>query len=171
MCGFLIKSAWRYVKISAHLLQFLCHMTSDVKFSQVFFFFSYLHCCSKALRSKRTLALEQVSIFSEAVVHRFSQKACNFIKKILQHRREFCEIFKNTFFTEPLRWLRLFSLEHKSKNDKIYLHKYIHRKTPMMTSFFLAQFQTWEHIVLRQRHSLLDVFMKFVKFYRISFVQ
>ena len=31
----------------------------------------------------------------------------NFIKKRLQHRREICEIFKNTFFTEQLRWLLL----------------------------------------------------------------
>ena len=31
-----------YVKINGYLLQFLCHMTSDVKFSELVFWFIYI---------------------------------------------------------------------------------------------------------------------------------
>ena len=31
-----------YVKIDAYLLQFLCHMTSDAKFSHMLFFLIYI---------------------------------------------------------------------------------------------------------------------------------
>ena len=41
-----IKSAWRYVKSDNYLQQFLCHMTSDVKFSQIFFYLTFQ--CLKA---------------------------------------------------------------------------------------------------------------------------
>ena len=79
---------------------------SDDFWRQIFasVFFSYFHCCSKALRSKRTLTVKQISIFSEAVVHRFSQKACNFIKKILQHRRfsvNFAKYLRALFSQNP----------------------------------------------------------------------
>ena len=32
-----------YVKLDAYLLQFLCHMTSDVKFSNMLFFLVYIY--------------------------------------------------------------------------------------------------------------------------------
>ena len=169
MCGFLIKSA--YVKINSHLLQFLCHMTSDVKFSQVLFFLICI-VVQSLYEVKELWLLNKYRSFQKQSFTDFHRRPATLLKRDSNTAffREFCEIFKNTFFTEPLRWLLLISLEHKSKNDKIYLHKYIHRKTPVMASF-LAQLQTWEHIVLRQRHSSLDAFTKFVKFYRISFVK
>ena len=45
-----IQSAYGsgYFKIDAYLIQFLCHMTSDVRFPHMLFF-PYLHCCTKAL--------------------------------------------------------------------------------------------------------------------------
>ena len=46
--GYLLYLHSGNIKIDAYLLQFLCHMTSGVKFPHVFLF-SYLHCCSKAL--------------------------------------------------------------------------------------------------------------------------
>ena len=37
-----VKVAWRFVKSDNYLLQFLCHMTSDVKFSHKFFYLPFL---------------------------------------------------------------------------------------------------------------------------------
>ena len=78
----------------------------------------------------RESPFKQILIFLETIVHGCSQKACNFIKEILQHRcfpLKYAKCFKDFFLTEPLRWLLLFSLKQKSKNEKIYSHKYIHR--------------------------------------------
>ena len=44
-----------------------------------------------------------VSLFNTAA----DLKACNFVKKRLQHNSKFSQIFKNIFFTEYLRWLPL----------------------------------------------------------------
>ena len=70
-----------YFNIDVYLLQFLCHMTSDFKFSHMLFFlFSLL------FKSKTTLTIKQILIFLEAVFYRYSRMACNFITKRLQHR-------------------------------------------------------------------------------------
>ena len=55
------------------------------------------------------------------------------------------------------------------------MEKYIHtniftRKTPVMVSF-LVWLQPWGLTTLLKSDSLLDVFVKFAKFYRISFLQ
>ena len=145
-------------------------------------FFSYLYWCSKALfyEAKKTLTMKQILIFLEAAIHRCSQKACNFNKKRFQHMCfavKFAKFFRTLFFTDDLRWLLLLFLKQKSKNDKTYLHKQI-LFTGIRQIFtgkrrwlsFLGQLQAWEHIVLRKRDSILDIFMKFVTFYRILFV-
>ena len=55
------------------------------------------------------------------------------------------------------------------------MEKYIHtniftRKTPVMVSF-LVRLQPWGLTTLLKSDSLLDVFVKFAKFYRISFLR
>ena len=49
-------------------------------------------------------------------------KTCNFIKKETQRKVfscEFCEIFKNTFFIEHLRWLLLTGVTQKKSCCKV----------------------------------------------------
>ena len=65
----------------------------------------------------------------------------NFIKKRLQHKcfpEKFAKFLRTSFFTEHLRWLLLFFLKQRSKNEKIYSHKYIHRKTPAIVSLLVV---------------------------------
>ena len=57
-----------YVKIEAYLLQFLCHVSSDVKFSHMLFFLIYMAI------EKLYLNIKQILIFLEEVVHRCSSK-------------------------------------------------------------------------------------------------
>ena len=102
------------------------------------------------LQSKRTLAIKQ--IFYRCFPVKFAQ------------------FLKRHFFKEHLRWLLLSFLKQKSKNEKIYFHKYIHRKTPVIVSF-LVLLQAWGLTVLQKRDSVLDVCWKFVKCYEISFLQ
>ena len=73
----LLNPESRYVKIDANLVQFLCHMTSDVKFLHMPFFLIYIvdQKCYK-----RTFTVKQILIVLEAAVQRCSQKAWNFIK-------------------------------------------------------------------------------------------
>ena len=59
-----------YVKIDAYLLQFLCHMTSDVKI--VFFSLFPLLFKSFILKNKKSLTIKEILIFLEGVVHRCS---------------------------------------------------------------------------------------------------
>ena len=75
------------------------------------------------LRSKRTI--KQILIVSEAVAHRCSQKACNFIKKKPRHRYsplKFAKFFLQNISGDCLYFLCVFS-EQKSKNEKIYSHE------------------------------------------------
>ena len=81
---------------------------------------------SFVLRSKRTI--KQILIVLKAVVHRRSQKACNFVEKETPTQifsSEICEIFKNTFFhrTSPVA---AFVLSVFSLNKKVKMKKYIH---------------------------------------------
>ena len=83
---------------------------------------------------------------------------------------ELCEAFGNTCFnrTSPVAGF-VFS-ETKLKMEK-YIHTNIFtRKTPVMVSF-LVRLQPWGLTTLLKSDSLLDVFVKFAKFYRISFLQ
>ena len=59
-----------YVKIDSYLLQFLYHVTSDIKFSHVFFFLIYIAVQSFILRRKSTLTGKLL----EAFVHRCASK-------------------------------------------------------------------------------------------------
>ena len=86
-------------------------------------------------------------------------------------------MFKKTFFhrTSPVA---AFVFEKKSKNEKISLHKYIHRKTPVIVSL---QLQAWglkitvvglrDYSFTKDGLHLRCFFVKFVQFYRISFLQ
>ena len=83
---------------------------------------------------------------------------------------ELCEAFGNTCFnrTSPVAGF-VFS------ETKVKMEKYIHtniftRKAPVMVSF-LVRLQPWGLTTLLKSDSLLDVFVKFAKFYRISFLQ
>ena len=125
-----------YVKIDAYLLQLLCNMTSDVKFLHVFFLFTLLFK-SFILRSKTTLTV-LILIFLEAVVQRCSSnqvflKTCNFIKKRLRHRC-FPVNLQNTLFHRT-SLVAAFVFSKKSRNEKMYSLKYIHRKTLVKVSF------------------------------------
>ena len=60
-------------------------------------------------------------------------------------------------------------LKQKVKRKK-YSHEHIHRKTVVMVSF-VVQLQPWGLTILWKGGSILDVFVKFVKFYTISFLQ
>ena len=89
---------------------------------------------------------------------------------------KFAKCLRKPFFTEHLRWLLLF-LKKKSKNEKISLHKYIHRKTPVIVSL---QLQAWglktvvglrDYSFTKDGLHLRCFFVKFVQFYRISFLQ
>ena len=87
-------------------------------------------------------------------------KTCNFIKKRLQQRCfpvKFTKFLGIPSFTERLWWLLLSFLKQKSKNEKIYPHEHIHRKTPVIVSF-LVQLQPWELTILRRTDSILDAF-------------
>ena len=58
-------------------------------------------------------------------------EACNFIKKealTQAFSSEFCEIFKNTFFIEHLRWLMLSFVSEKACIWEIYL--FLHGLSP-----------------------------------------
>ena len=102
------------VKIDAYLLQFLCNMTSDVKF-----FFIYIAV------EKLYLNINQILIFLEAAVHRCSLKQVFFKIDVLKIRLEyrcfpvkFARLLGTPFFTEHLRWLLLSFLKQR-KNEKI----------------------------------------------------
>ena len=58
----LINPHSRYVRLDAYLQQYLCHMTSDVKFSQMIFFLFTLFK-RLILRRKRTFIIKQIVIF------------------------------------------------------------------------------------------------------------
>ena len=61
-------------------------------------------------------------------------------------------------------------LNQKGKwKKKFFSHKYLHRKTPVIVSFSL-QLQAWGLFTKKGLH-LICFFAKFVKFYRISFLQ
>ena len=104
--GVLLNPHSRCVKIDACLLQFSCHMTSDVKFWHMIFFLFTLLFKSFILRSNRTSTIKQILIFLETVVHRcFSKqvflKTCNFVKKRLQQRCfpvKFAKFLRKSFF-------------------------------------------------------------------------
>ena len=64
------------------------------------------------------LNISQNSQENTSVRVSFTGQACNFIKKETPTQMfscEFCEIFKNTFFIEHLRWLLLYIMEYWSK--------------------------------------------------------
>ena len=44
---------------------------------------------------------------------------------------KFAQFSRTSFFTEHLRWLLLSFLKRKGKNEKMYSHKHIYRKTPV----------------------------------------
>ena len=44
------------------------------------------------------------------------------------------KFLRTLFVTVHLRWLLLSFLKEKSKNKKLYSHKYIHKKTPVIVS-------------------------------------
>ena len=108
----------------AYLLQFLCHMTSDVKFLDMLFFLIYIGLFYEV----KELTIKQILIFLQAVVHKCLSKSvflktCNFIKKRLQHRCfpvKFAQFLRIPFFTGHLRWLLLSFLKQNSKHEKIY---------------------------------------------------
>ena len=70
----LLKRHNGYVEIDPYLLQLLCHMTSGVNFSHMFFFLFTLLFKSFIRRSKGTLTVKKILIFLEAVRHRCSSK-------------------------------------------------------------------------------------------------
>ena len=90
----------------------------------------------------------------------FSDLACNLIKKRLSHRcfpLKYAKL-RTPFFTEHLRWVLLFFLKQRSKNEKMYSYKYIHRETPVIVSLLAQQLQAWELTDLQNRKTILDVF-------------
>ena len=54
----------------AYLLQFLCHMTSDVKFLDMLFFLIYIGLFYEV----KELTIKQILIFLQAVVHKCLSK-------------------------------------------------------------------------------------------------
>ena len=84
------------------------------------FFLIYVLFKSFILQSKNFDYYTNIDLL-EAIVHRCSQKACNFVKKRLRHRcfpLKFAKFLRALFFTEHLRWFLLFSLKQTSKNEK-----------------------------------------------------
>ena len=102
------------------------------------------------------MTVKQILIFLEAVFHRCSSrkvllKTCNFIKKRLQHRCFPVNLLnKNTFFHRTSPVVAFVFSENKSKIEKIYSHKFIHRKMPVIVSF-LVQLKAWGLTVLQKK--------------------
>ena len=125
-------------------------MTSNVKFSHILF--SYLHCCSSSLfyEVKQLRLLKNIDLFTISRSQQMFFEICvlknllkNFIKKDTPTQVfsvKFSQFLRTPFFTEHLRWLLLSFLKQKSKNEKIFSRKYIHKKTPVIV-LFLVQLQ------------------------------
>ena len=97
MCGFLIKSAWRYVKISAHLLQFLCHITSDVKFSQVFFFFLIYIVVQRLYEVKELWLLNKYRSFQKQSFTDFHRRPATLLKRYSNTGVNFAKYLRTLF--------------------------------------------------------------------------
>ena len=125
-------------------------MTSNVKFSHILF--SYLHCSSNSLfyEVKQLRLLKNIDLFTISRSQQMFFEICvlknllkNFIKKDTPTQVfsvKFSQFLRTPFFTEHLRWLLLSFLKQKSKNEKIFSRKYIHKKTPVIV-LFLVQLQ------------------------------
>ena len=108
------------------------------------------HSKFKAIQTWNPLNSMQIEVFES------KPQACNFIKKEAPTQVfsfEFCEIFKNTFFTEHLRWLLLFwsiiNLEHGiMETNWAYfdsLHELFHDRGPyhIETSALICSANHW----------------------------
>ena len=90
-------------------------------------------------------------------------KTCNFIKKSLQRScfpKYLRKFLRTLFFREHLLWLL-----KKSKNEKLYSHEYIHRKTTVIVSYLVRLHAS----VLRKRDSMLYVFYEICEFLKIFY--
>ena len=132
-------------------------------------FFSYLHCCWKALFKYYT---NMQQILYEAAVQMFFKIGVLKNLQIYQKKAptqvfswEICETFGTPFLSQLLPFLK-----QKSKSEKAYSHEHIHRKAPVMVSF-LVPLHPSGFTTFQKRGTILDVFVRFVKFYRMSFLQ
>ena len=113
--------------------------------------------------------IKQILIFLEAIIHRCSQKACNFIKKRLQHRffpLKFAEFLRTPFLQNICGGYFCFlwfshTHTHTHTHTNIHASDSVHFSTP-------GDLRAYR---FTKRHSIVDLFVKFLKFYGISFLQ